>query len=93
MVMRRTEPRETPGVSGACPVHPTPPAFQTTLYELIAALSAAVAPDEDTVLTATVVHFLETHRVLYTSARQQYRLVWDRGERTAQSSRKVTVTA
>src|SRR5262249_43155313 len=39
MVRRRTEPRETPGVSGACPVPPAPPPppLQATLYEVIAA--------------------------------------------------------
>jgi len=50
--------------------------MQTTLYELIAALSAEMGADEaDGVLTATVVHFLQTHRVTWTGPLAGYRLV------------------
>jgi hypothetical protein len=49
---------------------------QTTLYELIAAFSAEVGADEaDGVLTATVVHFLQTHRITCTGPLAGYRLV------------------
>jgi len=79
MTMRRTAPRETPGVSGACPVPtaPSPTALQTTLYDLMAALRAEVGPDEDDVVTATVVHLLQTHRVTDTGNQARYRLVWE----------------
>jgi hypothetical protein len=49
-------------------------AIHTTLYDLIAALSAEVRPDEEDVLTAAVVHLLNTHRVTCTRNRQGYRL-------------------
>ena len=55
---------------------PSSTTMQTTLYELIAALSAEVGADEaDGVLTATVVHFLQTHRVTWTGPLAGYRLV------------------
>src|SRR5262245_56522603 len=47
--------------------------IHTTLYDLIAALSAAVESDEEDVLTATVVHLLNTHRVTCTGNLQGYR--------------------
>lgn len=52
-------------------------AIHTTLYDLIAALSEEVRPDEEVVLTATVVHLLNTHRVTCTGDLQGYRLVCD----------------
>ena len=60
---------------------PHPMTIQTTLYDLIAALSAEVPLDDDDLLTATVVHFLNTHRVTYTGALAGYRLVCDAGAR------------
>lgn len=48
--------------------------IHTTLYDLIAALSAVIGPDEKNVLTATVVHLLHTHRVICTGNLQGYRL-------------------
>ena len=59
---------------------PHPTTIQTTLYDLIAALSAEVPFDNDGILTATVVHFLNTHRVTYTGSLAGYRLVCDTGE-------------
>ena len=47
----------------------------TTLYDLIAAINKDVSSDEDHVLTATVVHLLNTYRVTCTGALQGYRLV------------------
>ena len=48
--------------------------IHTTLYDLIATLNVDLSPDEDNVIIATVVHFLNTHRVLCTGALQGYRL-------------------
>lgn len=56
---------------------PSSTAIQTTLYDLLAALQAAVRPDEDAVVTAVVVHLLQTHRVTCTDNQERYRLVWD----------------
>jgi hypothetical protein len=49
-------------------------AIHTTLYDLSAALSAEVGPDEEEVVTAAVVHLLHTHRVTCTGHLQGYRL-------------------
>ena len=49
--------------------------IQTTLYDLIATLNAEFSPDEDDVITAAVVHLLNTHRVTCTGALQGYLLV------------------
>ena len=49
--------------------------IQTTLYDLVAALNAELSPDEDTLVTAAVVHLLNTHQVTCTGALQGYRLV------------------
>ena len=62
-IRRNAATMDTPLRSGEGPA-PTAPAslaIQTTLYELIAALSAAVRPDEGNAVTATVVHLLQTH--------------------------------
>jgi hypothetical protein len=48
--------------------------IHTTLYDLIAALNAAIGPDEEDVLTATVVHLLNTYRIICTGKLQGYRL-------------------
>jgi len=49
--------------------------IQTTLYDLVATLNAELSPDEDNIVTETVVHLLNTHRVTCTGALQGYRLV------------------
>jgi len=67
---------------------PSPTTIHTTLYNLIAALSAEVEPDEEDVLTATVVHLLNTHRVTCTGDLTGYRLVCDGGERLARSGQQ-----
>ena len=67
---------------------PYPTTIHTTLYNLIAALSAEVGPDEEDVLTATVVHLLNTHRVTCTGDLQGYRLVCDGAERLARCGQK-----
>jgi hypothetical protein len=88
MGMSTTEPREMRSASSACParIAPAATAIETTLYDLIAALSAALGPDAAAVLTATVVHLLQTHRVMYTRGRARYRLVWDGAEHPTRSS-------
>jgi len=48
--------------------------IHTTLYDLSAALSAEVGPDEEDVLTAAVMHVLNTHRVTFTGNLKGYRL-------------------
>jgi len=62
--------------------------MQTTLYDLVATLNAEISPDEDNVVTATVVHFLNTHRVTCTGALQGYRLVCNDRARSAQTPPK-----
>lgn len=61
-------------------------AIHTSLYDIIAALSAKIGPDEEDVLTATVVHLLNSRRVTCTGALQGYRLVCDVAELAAQSA-------
>ena len=61
-------------------------AIHTTLYDLIAALSAEVGPDEEDLLTATVVHLLNSHRVTCTGNLRGYRLVCDMAELAVQSA-------
>ncbi len=62
--------------------------IQTTLYDLIATLNAEISPDEDNVVTATVVHLLNTHQVTCTGALQGYRLVCNDRARPAQTPPK-----
>ena len=59
--------------------------IQTTLYDLIATLNADLSPDEDNVVTATVVHLLNSHRVTCTGALQGYRLVCNDRARQVQT--------
>ncbi len=59
--------------------------IQTTLYDLIATLNAELSPDEDNVVTATVVHLLNTHRVTCTGTLQGYQLVCNDSVRSAQT--------
>ena len=76
---------DTPVHPSACPgrTAPSSTATQTALYDLLAALSAEVGPDEGAVVTAVAVHLLQTHRV--TCTRKRYGLVWDGAERPARS--------
>ena len=75
-------------VSGTVRKHPESMTIHTTLYNLLAALSAEVGPDEDDVLTAMVVHLLNTYRVTYTGNLQGYRLVCDGIESLARSRQR-----
>jgi hypothetical protein len=81
---------QTPVSPCPCPAHtaPLPRAIQTTLYDLIAALHTEVQFDEDDVVTAVVIHLLETYRVTFTDDQEHRRLVWDRGERAAQAAER-----
>ena len=58
--------------------------IQTTLYDLVATLNAELSPDEDNVVTETVVHLLNTHRVTCTGALQGYRMVCNGRARSVQ---------
>jgi hypothetical protein len=49
--------------------------IQTTLYDLVAVLNTELSTDEDSIVTATIVQLLNTHRVTCTGALQGYRLV------------------
>ena len=59
--------------------------IQTTLYDLIATLNAELSPDEDNVVTATVLDLFNTHRVTCTGALGGYRLVCNDRGRPAQT--------
>lgn len=39
---------------------------QTTLYDLIAAINSEVGPDDDDLVTATIVHLMHSGRVRFT---------------------------
>jgi hypothetical protein len=54
----------------------------TTLYDLMAAVSAEVGPDEENAVTATVIHILNTYRVTCLEDFEGYRLVCKEGEPT-----------
>lgn len=64
---------------------PGPVAIHTTLYNLITALDGEIGPDEEDLLTATVVHLLNTRRVTCTGHMKGYRLVCGEGEHGAWS--------
>ena len=57
-----------------------------TLYDLVATLNAEISPDEDSIVTATVVHLLNTHQVTCTGALQAYRLVCNDTAHPAQTA-------
>jgi len=60
--------------SGTVKESPEIMTIHTTLYDLSAALSAEVGPDEEDVLTAAFMHLLNTHRVTCTGNLKGYRL-------------------
>jgi hypothetical protein len=62
--------------------------IQTTLYDLVATLSAGFSPDEDNAVIPTVVHLLNTHRVTCTGALRGYRLVCNDRAHPAQTPPK-----
>lgn len=71
--------------AGTTSTAPAPTAIHTTLYNLIVALSAEVGPDDEDVVTATVIHLLQTYRVTGTGTLEGYRLVCDGAERLART--------
>jgi hypothetical protein len=62
-------------VSEVAPSEPT--TIETTLYDLIATIDAEVGPHEEDVMTATVVHFLNAHRITCTGNLKGFRIVCD----------------
>jgi hypothetical protein len=56
------------------------PLLHTTLYDLMAAVSAEAGPDEENAATATMVHILNTYRVTCLGDFAGYRLVCKEGE-------------
>ena len=60
--------------SGTVKKSPEIMTIHTTLYDLSAALTAEVGPDEEDIVTAAVVHILHTHRVICTGNLKGYRL-------------------
>jgi hypothetical protein len=52
----QTSPEGRNTIQASLPLH-------TTLYDLIAAVSEAVRPDEENAVTATMIHILRTYRV------------------------------
>jgi hypothetical protein len=55
-----------------------PATIRATLYDLIASINEAAGPDEEHVVTATVMHVLNTYRVTYTQLPLQgHRIVCD----------------
>ena len=62
--------------------------IQTTLYDLVAVLNAELSPDKDNIVTATIVHLLNTHRVTCTGALRGYRLVCNDRARPVQAPPK-----
>ena len=61
-------------VSGTVRKFPEIMTIHTTLYDLSAALSAEVGPDEEDVVTAAFMHLLNTHQVTCTGNLKGYRL-------------------
>ena len=62
--------------------------IQTSLYDLVAILNVERSPDEDNIVTATIVHLLKTHRVTCTGALQGYRLLCNDRARSVQTPPK-----
>ena len=54
-----TDPAATPAASS------DPTSITTTLYELIGALNAEVDPEDDALVTAAVVHLINTNRARF----------------------------
>jgi hypothetical protein len=52
-------------------LHPDTNPIHTTLYDLIAAISEEVAPGEDHLVTATVVHLMNSGQVKFANDRRE----------------------
>jgi hypothetical protein len=64
-----TDPAATPAASS------DPTSITTTLYELVAALNAEVDPEDDALVTATVVHLINANRARFVGSRARLALV------------------
>jgi hypothetical protein len=56
----------------------TPSRLTTTLYDLITALQAVVAPDDDVLVVATVVHLLRSRRLTWDGQARARQCSWRR---------------
>ena len=61
---------ETVPTTSSPPVHIT-----TTLYDLVEAVNAAVGPDEDRLVTAAVMHLLNSSRARFVGSRKTLTVV------------------
>jgi hypothetical protein len=52
-------------------------AIHTTLYDLVAALTAEAGPEEEDAVTAAMMHILNTHLVTCTGDLEGYRMLCD----------------
>jgi hypothetical protein len=65
---------------------------RTTLYDLIAAISAEAQEDEDGVITATMVHLSQARRVTHLGTFKYRRLVVQPRRASRQHRRKAGIT-
>jgi hypothetical protein len=67
----------TPTVNALTPVQCRPEhrPIYTTLYDLIAAISEEVGPEEDHLVTATLIHLLNSGRVKFAEDGRELRVV------------------
>jgi hypothetical protein len=56
-------------------LHPDTNSIHTTLYDLIAAISEEVAPGEEHLVTATVVHLMNSGQVKFANDSREIRVV------------------
>jgi hypothetical protein len=63
------------GVFTPVPSHTDTGIIHTTLYDLIEAISAEVGPQEDHLVTATLVHLINSGRVRFTDDERPLRVV------------------
>ena len=52
-----------------------PASITTTLYDLVAALNAEVNPEDDALVTAAVVHLINSHRARFVGSRKRLAIV------------------
>jgi len=64
-----TDPAATPAAAS------NPTRITTTLYELVAALNAQVAPEDDALVTAAVIHLMHVHRARFVGSCTRLALV------------------
>ena len=59
----------------ATPATSDPESITTTLYDLVAALNAEVEPEDDALVTAAVVHLINTNRTRFVGSRKRLAIV------------------